>query len=141
MDQKLDILGQVEQIDFLDFGLEGVPARIDTGARTSTLWASNIAEQDGKLSFKLFDEGYPKHDGSVITMETFETREVTSSNGATEERYMIWLRVRVAGRTIRARFTLANRSTQRYPVLIGRNLLRGKFIVNIKHQTKSNNVN
>ena len=36
------------------------------------------------------------------------------------------------GRRIRATFTIANRQTQVYPVLIGRNVLRGKFIIDVK---------
>lgn len=127
------IIGQSEYIQFPEMGLFNVPSRIDTGARTSAVWASDITEQDGKLSFTLFDKQSTLFSGEVLTFENFETREVTSSNGYTEERYMVKLLVQLEGRKIRARFTLANRSTQTYPVLVGRNVLRGKFVVDIKH--------
>ncbi len=97
------------------------------------MWASRISENDGKLEFVLFDKQSSLYTGELLTFEQFETREVTSSNGIKEERYMVKLLVKMDGRSIRARFTLANRSTQKYPVLIGRNVLRGKFVVDIKH--------
>ena len=47
---------------------------------------------------------------------------------------MIKMLVIISGKKIRARFTLANRSTQKYPVLVGRNILRRKFVVDVKHK-------
>jgi len=127
------IIGQSVHIQFPELGIINVPSRIDTGARTSAVWASRISENDGKLEFVLFDKQSSLYTGELLTFEQFETREVTSSNGIKEERYMVKLLVKMDGRSIRARFTLANRSTQKYPVLIGRNVLRGKFVVDIKH--------
>ncbi len=113
--------------------LNDVPSRIDTGARTSTIWASQIKLSGDKLYFVLFDKSSQFYTGKVLEFDSFETRFVTPSNGLTEERYMVKLLVNIGGRKIRARFTLANRSTQTYPVLIGRNILRGKFVVDINH--------
>ena len=42
----------------------------------------------------------------------------------------------VKGKKIRATFTIANRASQVYPVLIGRNILRGKFVVDVKKGKK-----
>ncbi|MEO8862992.1 MAG: RimK/LysX family protein [Candidatus Saccharimonadales bacterium] len=133
MDKTPITIGQSEHVDFPGLGLVAVPARIDTGARTSTIWASSVTEAEGKLTFCLFAEGHPLYDGKIITTRDFGRRIVTPSNGISEERYMVKLSVRLAGKRIKARFTLANRSTQKYPVLVGRNILRGKFIVDIKH--------
>ncbi len=132
--KKPDVIGPVEHIDFPEQGLRAVPARIDTGARTSSIWVSNVREHDGKLSFTLFDKTSQIFTGDTVTVSSFEMRTVTPSNGITEERYMVKLLVVLGGRKIRARFTLANRSTQKYPVLVGRNVLRGKFVVDIKHK-------
>jgi hypothetical protein len=131
------IIGQSEYIDFPELNLQAVPARIDTGARTSAIWVSSVQERDGGLAFVLFDKQSSFYTGEKIFVSRFERRIVTPSNGLAEDRYMVKLLVVIGGRKIRARFTLANRSTQRYPVLVGRNILRGKFIVDIKH----NNVN
>ncbi len=133
MTNKIAVIGQSEFIGFPEFNLDDLPARIDTGARTSAIWASDIKELNGQLSFKLFDKSSKYYTGQDLTFKTFEMRLVTPSNGITENRYMVKMLVVIGGKKIRARFTLANRSTQKYPVLIGRNVLRGKFIVDIKH--------
>lgn len=127
-------LGQAEHADFSELGMFAIPVRIDTGARTSALWASHIREHNGGLEFVLFDTQSPFYTGEAVFVPHFERRIVTPSNGLAEERYMVKLLITIGGRKIRARFTLADRSTQRYPVLVGRNILRGKFVVDIKHK-------
>jgi hypothetical protein len=128
------VIGQVEAIDLPEQSIFDVPARIDTGARTSALWASNIRKTDNGLVFKLFDVESKFYTGKDIICNEFEMRQVTPSNGVAEDRYMIKMLVIISGKKIRARFTLANRSTQKYPVLVGRNILRGKFVVDVKHK-------
>lgn len=128
------VIGQIEAVDLPEQSIFDVPARIDTGARTSALWASNIRETDNGLAFKLFDVESEFYTGKDIICSEFEMRQVTPSNGVVEDRYMIKMLVIISGKKIRARFTLANRSTQKYPVLVGRNILRGKFVVDVKHK-------
>lgn len=128
------VIGQVEAVDLPEQSIFDVPARIDTGARTSALWASNIRETDKGLVFKLFGVESKFYTGKDIICSEFEMRQVTPSNGVVEDRYMIKMLVIISGKKIRARFTLANRSTQKYPVLVGRNILRGKFVVDVKHK-------
>ncbi len=134
MHNNYEIIGQAEHIDFPELGIVAIPARIDTGARTSAIWASSVQETADGLEFVLFDKQSPFYSGEKILVKSFERRLVTPSNGLAEERYMVKLLVTIGGRKIRARFTLANRSTQRYAVLVGRNVLRGKFVVDIKHK-------
>lgn len=132
--QSKQILGPTEMLSFPELGVLSVQSRIDTGARTSAIWASAIRERDGGLEYILFDTQSPFYTGQKIFVKGFERRLVTPSNGIAEERYMVKVLVEIGGRKMRARFTLANRSTQRYPVLVGRNILRGKFIVDIKRK-------
>jgi hypothetical protein len=70
--------------------------------------------------------------GKIFHFDEFSQGMVASSNGRAELRYKIRTLVCIAGKKIRARVTLADRSSQVYPVLIGRNILRGKFIVDVK---------
>lgn len=132
MEKARITIGRAERIDFAELGIAGIPARIDTGARTSSLWVSNVALAKEGLSFKLFGPSSPLYSGDTITVKDWSRRMVTSSTGHSEYRYMIKLLVTVRGRKIRASFTLANRSRQVYPVLVGRNVLAGKFIVDVK---------
>lgn len=132
MDKTPTTIGRAEFVNLPDVGLEKVPARIDTGARTSAIWASDIHEHDGKLAFKLFGPDSDLYSGETLSTADYSRRLVASSTGHVEERYTVKLRVTLGGRKIRATFTLANRATQVYPMLVGRNILRGKFIVDVK---------
>lgn len=133
MNQKpLQLIGRAEPIDFPKFGINAVPSRIDTGARTSAIWATDITEHEGVLRFVLFGKGSKFYTGELINTAEFKQRVVTNSTGYNENRYVVKLSIVVAGRRIRASFTLADRSNQVYPVLIGRNVLRGKYIVDVK---------
>ncbi len=126
------LIGRAEKISFPGLDVERVPARIDTGAKTSSIWATGIKEHDGVLSFKLFGKASSFYTGEEHTTSQFEKTVVASSNGHAQERYKIRILIKLKGKKIRARFTLADRSTQTYPILVGRNVLRGKFVVDVQ---------
>lgn len=132
MTHSLTTIGRSTSVDFPDLQQQAVPARVDTGAKTSAVWASNIVEKDGKLHFVLFDTPSQFYNGRTIITSQYDQRMVANSSGDAEMRYAVRLRVHVEGRKIKAMFTLANRETQVYPVLVARNILRGKFIVDVK---------
>ena len=124
------LIGVSSYVDFVGYkNLKSIPARIDTGARTSSLWASDVTIKKGVATFKLFGPGSPWYTGKVVKRTVMEQREVTSSTGHTQLRHLITLSVRINGKRLNAKFTLADRSTQTYPILIGRNTLRGNFLV------------
>jgi hypothetical protein len=130
LDKK--IIGRVEKVRFPFIGKRAVHARIDTGAQTSAIWASKITDEQGRLGVVFYGQGHKLYDGIVHYFDDFTYGMVASSNGHAEPRYKVRLSVKIGGRRLRARFTLADRSTQVYPVLIGRNILRGKFVVDVK---------
>ena len=134
MNQKRwkQVIGRAEVVDLPGIGARGIPARIDTGARTSAIWASEISEQDGKISYVLFGKSSPLYTGDRLTADTFSVLVVASSNGQVEVRYKVPVTMRIAGRRIKTFCTLADRSTQAFPMLIGRNTLSGKFIVDVQ---------
>jgi hypothetical protein len=127
------LIGQTEFVDFPELHLENVVARVDTGAQTSAVWASNIRLQEGVLRFTLFDDTSEYYTGEVLKTRAHHIRKIVSSNGNKEERQVVKLLILVSGRSIRASFSLANRSSQKYPVLVGRNVLRGKFLVDVEY--------
>lgn len=134
MDQSLTkkIIGHVEEVSFPELGTGTVHARIDTGAQTSAIWASSVEVKNDRLEVVFFGKGHPNYTGKTYYFDEFTHGMVASSNGQAELRYKVRTLVVVADKRIRARLTLADRSTQVYPVLIGRNVLRGKFIVDVK---------
>lgn len=126
------IVGRVEEVSFPELGIGPIHARIDTGAQTSALWVSSAIEKDGRLEVIFFAPGHPLYTGTTCYFDDFTLGMVASSNGQAEARYKVRTLVSIGGKRIRARLTLADRSTQTYPALIGRNVLRGKFIVDVK---------
>ena len=125
------IIGSYTLISFPKFGIQNIPAKIDTGAESSSIWASKIKERDGKLSFVLFDVNSPFYTGEKITTNDYQVRLIKNSFGHTEFRFTAKLLVAMEGRNINITFTLADRSANTYPVLIGRRTLQRRFIVDV----------
>jgi hypothetical protein len=126
------IIGRAETISLPLLGYEKVHARIDTGAKTTSIWASRAQLKDGKLEVVFFGPPSLHFTGEVHTFDHFEEVVVASSNGQVQYRFKIRVLIKLRGKKIHAWVTLADRSTQVYPVLIGRNVLAGKFIVDVQ---------
>lgn len=124
-------VGRVERIDFLDAGVIGLPAKVDTGAYRSSIWATNVREEDGVLYFTLLGPESEFYSGVEMNTTEYKVVQVENSFGHKQTRYSIFLRVRVAGRTIRSNFTLANRAAKTYSSLIGRKMLKNRFMVDV----------
>jgi hypothetical protein len=105
-------------------------ARVDTGAQTSSIWATDITETSEGLVVHFAS---PEHDiyAHEMTFPDFTEVTIRSSMGHTQTRYKVKLPVIIKDRRILATFTLSDRSTQEYPILIGRSMLTGKFIVDV----------
>lgn len=113
-------------------GIENVPAKIDTGAEYSSVWATNIHLNDqGKLEFCLFGPDNPCYTGEPIVVDNFYAINIRNSTGYNYVRYLVQLPITIKGRRIRASFSLADRSRNNFPILIGRRLLKGKFLVDV----------
>lgn len=126
-------IGRAEYAWLIDANLKKVPARIDTGARTSSLWASDIYVTNAGLQFKLFGPASEFYTGEVLTQKQYSKIVVASSTGHTQERYKIPMTIQIRNRRIKTFITLTDRSTQAFPMLIGRNTLRGKFVVDVQY--------
>ena len=124
-------IGRVEDTELPLLGSGVFKARVDTGATSSSIWASNIRVDEAGLHFVLFGLTHAAYTGIEHTFSEYSTRRVRSSNGREEERYQIITTVVIKNKRVRAKMTLADRSTQMYPMLIGRNVIRGRFIVDV----------
>ncbi len=113
-------------------GIPDVPAKVDTGADSSSIWASEICiNPDGLLEFCLFAAGSPHYTGEKITTANFRVQKVRNSTGDVGIRYRTTLSVVIRGRRIKANFTLADRQNNNFPVLIGRKTLKNRFLVDV----------
>ena len=133
--REKQIIGSTDKIDLPGFELEDIPCKIDTGAQTSTLHCSNVhlLEKDGEeyLCFKLYDKKFGIHNRKEYRIKEFKVRNVRSSNGILEERYAIKSTVVIFGRKIKTEFTLSFRETMKFPILLGKRLLKGRFLVDV----------
>lgn len=131
MKQDMPIIGKTRKINIIGHA-NGVPAKIDTGADSSAIWATNIhMSADGILHFTLFGEGSPYYTGEVLTRKDFKVAQVASSSGHVQIRYRVTLPIRLGGRRIRTLFNLSDRSENKFPILLGRRTITGKFLVDV----------
>jgi hypothetical protein len=128
-------IGRVQPITFVDAGVDNLPAKVDTGAYRSSIWATNIHEKDGRLYYTLLGESSPFYSGKELSTDEYRLVSVESSFGHKQQRYSVFLKVTVAGKLIRSNFTLADRALKTYPALIGRKMLKNRFVVDVSEGT------
>lgn len=127
------IIGRAEPIEFLAGSKEvsGIAAKVDTGAYSSSVWATNIREEGDGLVFTLLGPTHECYTGEEIHVSKYQTVKIENSFGKSETRYGVMLKVKFCGKKITTFFTLADRSKKIYPVLIGRKMLKGRFFVDV----------
>lgn len=124
------VIGRSERLNFVDYKIHGVPAKVDSGAYRSAVHATNISELEGVVSFTLFgDHPVCQNMATRISTKEFSKVWVANSFGHREERYDVRLRVKLGPKIFLAKFTLADRSKKIYPILLGRTMLNGRFLV------------
>lgn len=125
------IIGRSEVLTFVGTEAIDIPAKADTGAYRSAVHAENISvDENDVLSFDLLG-GHPVCGAMVHRVEAEEYQKVWVANsfGHREERFEVKLKVKLGPKIFHARFTLADRSKKIYPILLGRKLLNGRFLV------------
>lgn len=129
-------IGRRERINLPEWGLKNVTGKIDTGAYTSSIHCDYIEEkeEDGKmvLFFKVLDPSDKKYNGKLLRSERYSQKKVKNSFGQAEVRYKVTTKVIMFGVEFDAEFTLTDRSKMRNPILLGRKLLIGRFIVDVQ---------
>lgn len=134
MDDK-KIVGRKETISILDLELFDLDAKVDTGADSNALHCDNIVINENKeVSFCLLDEVHASYHGKRITMPLHKLKRVRSSNGELQERPSIEVTVDFFGKKYKTIVSLTNRVDMKYPMLIGRKFLSGKFLVDVSKE-------
>ena len=125
------VIGRTEKVDFPELSLFNIPAKIDTGAYTSSLHCHDIREESKVLHFKLVDPSHKEYNYKDHQFTEYFQKKIKNSFGEMEVRYTIKTLVRIGNKRIRTKITLSDRGSKKYPVLIGRSLLRNHFIVDV----------
>ena len=130
----LTVIGLREWIALPELGIVGLRAKIDTGASTSTLHASDIQpfQRNGQRWVR-----FTAHLGTLVQRrhrceaELVSLKTIRSSNGQVQSRYVIRTNLALGDRIWPIEFSLACRKTMRYRVLLGsRALIDGRLVVN-----------
>ena len=129
MSERIIKLGWEEWLSLPDLTLPAIKAKIDTGARTSALHATGITAQDDQLHFTL----HPIPDAPEVTIKAQapikDRREVTSSNGERELRYVIETNLQFGDQSWPIEVTLTDRTGMAYHMLLGRMALVDHCVV------------
>lgn len=123
-------IGAVELVTLVDFGLERLPARVDTGARTSALHVEGLTELgNGRVRFEVGA-------GAHAAIEAVVTRRarVRSTSGKLESRPFVTALARLGDLEARIEVGLVNRAAMHYRMLLGRSALAGRFVVDVSRR-------
>ena len=127
------IIGRLETIALPELAIADLQVRVDTGAKTSSLHVDNITKikSNGKIMVK-FDLHPDVHNvENVISCEAplHDIRKVKSSNGTSEQRYVIATPVQLGSENWTIEITLTDRSDMNYLMLFGREAIGERFLV------------
>ena len=127
-------LGWEEWVSLPDLSLPAIKAKVDTGARTSALHAVAIepfgSEKNPQVRFIMHPDPADPSVEVVCSAKVIDRRNVTSSNGEAEMRYVIQTNIVIAGQKWPINITLTNRENMGYRMLLGRSTLtKGMSVV------------
>lgn len=131
--QQKVIIGCLETIALPELAITDLQVRVDTGAKTSSLHVDNIVKfkKKGKVMVK-FDLHPDVHNvDNIVSCEApiHDIRRVKSSNGTSEQRYVISTLVQLGSIHWPIEITLTDRSDMSYLMLFGREAIGDKFLV------------
>lgn len=135
-----EIIGSNAYISVM--GIKKVPAKIDTGADSSAIWASDIGvDKKGILNFKLFGPKSEFYTGKNIRTANYKVVVTRSSHGEEKIFYRTYITIRLGTHKIKALMTLASREKNNFPILIGKRTLKNKYIVDVSQKEISTDKN
>jgi hypothetical protein len=127
------LIGWREWVSLPKLGLPLIKAKIDTGAKTSSLHAFDIEafrDARGMLRVRFKVQPLQARDDLVVQCESkvFDYRLISDSGGHREKRYVIQTQTQIGTRLFLTEVTLANRASMAHRMLIGRSSLAGFLI-------------
>ena len=130
---KKNIIGNQEWCSFKGLKIPLIKARIDSGAKTSSIQSTNIKKfKKGKESWVSFDVNPIQDNLSIVVhceSKIIDIRIVKSSSGITDKRYVVKETINFGAHTFEIELTLANRDGMDFRMLLGREAMKNRFIV------------
>jgi hypothetical protein len=132
-------VGWQEWVALPELGLPAIKAKIDTGAKTSALHAAEIVEfKRHRQRWVRFQVDPLQDDKSFVLpceARVVDQRSVTNSGGQSELRYVIKTNLQLGGHSWEIELTLTNRDTMAFRMLLGREALSHRAIIDPSHIT------
>lgn len=129
----LTVIGWREWVELPELGVEAIKAKVDTGARSSSIHVFDLHEyeKEGKtwVRYKLHPIQRKSTPTLEVNSEVLEYRSVRSSSGKATRRPVIVTTLNMLGRSFPVELTLASRDKMGFRMLLGREAIRGKFLV------------
>ncbi|WKV13112.1 RimK/LysX family protein [Marivirga harenae] len=138
--KKQRLIGRIDKLDLPELSLDKVQAKIDTGAYTSAIHCSKIHIEKAKdgteflvytISGKRLGQGMK---AKKFKTSEFKLKKIKSSNGQVQERYVIKTKIKIFNKVYNTEFSLSDRSHMKNPILLGRKLLSGRFVVDVAEE-------
>lgn len=129
---ELPLIGRSDHLDLPDLGIYDISSRIDTGAASSSIHCEKIRVKEDASGKEYLSVKFEKDSRKWTRIAEFTERRVRSSNGMSEYRFVIFTSLLICGHQYQTEITLADRESMRFPLLIGRKALHGKFIVDVR---------
>jgi hypothetical protein len=127
------LVGWREWVALPDWQVEHLKAKVDTGARTSSMHAFDLhwVDRHGEpwVRFEVHPWQRSTADARVVEAAVVGTRDIRSSSGDVEHRPVVRAAVVLAGVSVPAEITLTRRDEMGFRMLIGREALRRRFVV------------
>lgn len=127
------VIGRLENIDLPELGISQLSARVDSGARTSSLHVDNIKriQINGKPALSFDIHPIVHNVAAVVNCQAllFDIRKVKSSNGTVEQRYVIETKAKLDNIEWPIQITLTDRSDMTYLMLLGRQAMGSQFLI------------
>lgn len=125
--------GWREWVGLPEIGVSFLKAKIDTGAQTSALHATQIEEftKDGEDWVRFTVHPWQQNESDAVTVErrVHDRRAVRSSSGHSELRLVVLLDIDLCGQIVTSEVTLTSRDEMVFRMLIGREALRNGYVV------------
>jgi len=126
-------IGWKEWISLPDLGIERLKAKIDTGARTSSLhtYYTEPFYKKGALMLRFGVHPMQKQSFPALDCEALVTdkRLIKTSSGEEQYRYIIVTNIKMGSFLFPVELSLANRDTMKFRMLLGRTALKSRFII------------
>lgn len=122
------VIGWREYVTLPDLGIT-VKAKIDTGARTSAIHAEDIVVEGEQIHFIVHPNQRDDDNPVAVTCALLDIREVRSSSGEAQERYVIRTWAKLHRKRWQIELSLASRNEMGFRMLLGRTAMRGRFLV------------